>query len=64
MQTADTKFKLGDRVKQHATHPDRDYFGHVERIAINIDPPEYSVRWHRGYASWEIETDLEPAPAA
>lgn len=59
-----TTFKVGDRVKQYATHPDRDYVGFVEYVALSTTPPEYRVRWHGGYASWEIETDLEKAPEA
>lgn len=64
MTSTEAAFKLGDRVKQHVTHPDRDYLGFVERVAINVDPPEYFVRWHRGFASWEIETDLQAEPTA
>jgi len=58
----DPKFKIGDRVKQHATHPDRDYFGVIQYVELSTSPPEYQVRWHRGYASREVETDLQPAP--
>lgn len=61
----EAKFKIGDRVQQHATHPDRTYVGFVERIALTgLPKPGYFVRWHRGYASWEVEADIEPSPAA
>jgi hypothetical protein len=52
-------FKIGDRVKQPATHPDREYSGFVERVNRDLRTPEYFVRWDRGNASWEIETDLQ-----
>lgn len=45
---------VGDKVRQHATHPHRDYDGVIERVNGDL----VYVRWHKGFGSWENVKDL------
>jgi hypothetical protein len=52
--------KVGDRVSQTVTEDGKVYVyqGYVERW-VESTAQGVCVRWHKGYASWENEADLE-----